>query len=680
MSGFPAGEYTPFGYLRNPGHRATSWQSTTGGNLRSATDGVGVEWVYPLQRRPAARAGLGLKLTLGKRTCSTRADFEALGLTSRYHSALVLGFDVELDGLDLAARFFLHTDDMLCARLTLASTSTEPASLRVGMLGRVEGDLEPHTCWEAPEQDYTLAPGQSRVIFAALGRGPAAAARPGDAVLEATFQRLLGEDAAFYATCPVLAGDWPSGWREGLIYDFETTRLLVQPADGVFPDVWPAWMAAWPRVVLAEGALDMLRLSYADPPLAMRAVLSMFAGGAATGQPNVPCIFYDGTPNMVAADGSVCGTSPAWCLPFLNLELIYLRTLDRPWLERLYPFLSAYLDWWLSQRADPEGWLVYRCTWEAGEDGNPRLDPTESGDRDISHRVRPVELQAAMAHAAKTMAFFASQLGREADIQPWQRIEAEYRRRTRALFDGQRYRDQVLEPPAVDKGPRAYWGVDTSRYSALSLLPALIDEPLDEAELWRHASPPWTLWPSWTLALVESAAAQGRFDQVGELVARQIERVYRVTTRRMLGSLERPMPGTAPEYWPMDWHAFDASEAYGWGATTANLLLRHLFGFKESRHTQAWVAHLTPAFPSTMLIPGVRYTVRRLNYRGLSFDLGYTVLDRRRLLARLDLGGSERACSVVSEPDGADLYASPRPLSAHRFELTNGAAAALTIS
>ena len=226
--------------------------------------------------------------------------------------------------------------------------------------------------------------------------------------LNTTYERLLAEDDAFYATCPRLAGDWPTGWREGLIYDFETTRALVQPAGGIFSDVWPAWMLAWPRVVLAEGALDMLRLAYADPALAQRAILSMFRDAPA---PNVPCVFEDGAYNMLAADGSRCGTSPAWCLPFLNLELLYLRTLDRAWLEQLYPYLVAYVEWWLEHRTDADGWLVYKCTWESGEDGNPRLDPSGSGDADISHRVRPVELQATLAHAAGVLAFFAAELG-----------------------------------------------------------------------------------------------------------------------------------------------------------------------------------------------------------------------------------------------------------------------------
>src|SRR5205823_14149432 len=84
-------DFTPFGYLRNPAHRATSWTETRGGNLRAAPDYVGVEWVYPVGRDPISRAGLGLETTIGGRACGTRADFEAIGLTSRYHTSSILG-------------------------------------------------------------------------------------------------------------------------------------------------------------------------------------------------------------------------------------------------------------------------------------------------------------------------------------------------------------------------------------------------------------------------------------------------------------------------------------------------------------------------------------------------------------------------------------------------------------
>jgi hypothetical protein len=102
-------------------------------------------------------------------------------------------------------------------------------------------------------------------------------------------------------------------------------------------------------------------------------------------------------------------------------------------------------------------------------------------------------------------------------------------------------------------------------------------------------------------------------------------RVYAVTTRRDLSALGRPLPGSAPEFWPEDWSTYDGHDGYGWGATTANLLLRHLFGVQETRDTRQWTARLAPALPTSLLVPGRHYAIRRLTYRGLTFDLAYTV-------------------------------------------------------
>jgi hypothetical protein len=490
--------------------------------------------------------------------------------------------------------------------------------------------------------------------------------------MECAYDALVAEDQVFAAHCPTLSGDWPAHWREGLHHDLQTTRMLVQPAGGIFQDVWPAWMAAWPRVVLAEGTLDMLRLAYADPSLAKRAVLSLFRDAP---QPNVPCVFAGGEYNMVAADGSRCGTSPAWCLPFLNLELLYLRTLDRSWLALVYPFAAAYIDWWLEHRVEGEGWLVYKCTWESGEDGNPRLDPTGSGDADISARIRPVELQATLAHAAGVMAYFAAELGLSPER--WRILEETYRDRTRRLFDPDkgRYRDWLIAERRFQKPypERPYWGVDTCRYSVQSLTPLLVGEPLSEDEIWRHACPPWTLWPSWTWSLVECAAAAGHYARIGALAFEIVDRVYRIATRRDVADLARPMPGTAPEFWPEDWRTYSGSDAYGWGATTANLLIRHLFGFKESRQTDGWVAELTPAIPAAFRSLGARYTIRRMNYRGLTFDLSY-VIEPHDLMVELDLWGEPRKLSVEyldARHRVVDTETYPKRVS-HRFQAQLG--------
>src|SRR5205823_1175081 len=189
----------------------------------------------------------------------------------------------------------------------------------------------------------------------------------------------------------------------------------------------------------------------------------------------------------------------------------YLRTLDREWLRALFPYLAGYLEWWLEHRTDRDGWIVYKCTWESGEDGNPRLDPSGSGDADISGRVRPVELQATFAHACSVMAFFASQL--DAPEARWRALEADYRERTQRLFDATagRFRDQLIATSEFVEpcSETPYWDVDACRESPQSLTPLLLGLPIDPTEVQRHARPPWSLWPSWTWSMVESASAAG---------------------------------------------------------------------------------------------------------------------------------------------------------------------------
>jgi hypothetical protein len=634
-------DFTPFGYLRNPAHCARTWADTSGGNLRTSLDRLGVEWVYPVGRDATSHAGISLETG----TCHQRADFQSVGITCTHHTCLLIAYAWRVDRVAVEASFFLVDDDALAVRLVAHNTAADARPVSIGIACDEQGSPPDRHVLVGPTSiEVELPPGERIQAVAVLGRAASAdAAQQRGAVAlaraGAAYDRVVAEDREFRSACPGLSGDWPAHWAEGLHHDFQTTRLLVQPPGGIFTDVWPAWMAAWPRVVFAEGTLDMLRLAYADPSLALRAVASLLRDAP---EANVPCIFRDGEYNMVAADGSRCGTSPAWCLPFLNLQLLYLRTLDKEWLAQVYPYAAAYVDWWLSQRTDAEGWLVYKCTWESGEDGNPRLDPTASGNADISGRVRPVELQATLAHAAGVLAFFATEIGQ--DAVRWRRLEADYRQRTAELFDPdeQRYKDWLIAEGQSQRGcPQTpYWGIDACRYSAQSLTPLLLGLPLPEAEVWRHTTPPWTLWPSWTWSLVESAAAGGLYTGVGQLVYETLDRVYRVTTRRELGSLQRQMPGSSPEFWPEDWRTYAGSDAYGWGATTANLLIRHLFGFKESLDTSGWVAELTPAFPDSMLQPGARYTITRLNYRDRQFDLTYTVLDPARLRATLELPNS----------------------------------------
>ena len=466
-------------------------------------------------------------------------------------------------------------------------------------------------------------------------RPPAAQSGDVGARVASAVEQARRRDADFWAGAARLVGDWPLSWRRGWVYDLETTRMCIFAPGGVFADVWPSWMLQWPRAVLAEGSMDVARLAYGDPHVAMRAALSLLRDAPA---PNVPCVFRGGEPNMVAADGSVCGTSPAWCVPFAHLERVYLTTVDRLWLAQIYPYLARYFDWWQRERTDPDGWAAYKCTWEAGEDDTPRLDPERRGDNVVSDYVRPVELQAAMALSAGVLERFARDLGLD-EAARWGAAAEAFGERTRALWDPSagRFRDwdrrrgRFLE----SAGNTDYWGVDPCRYSALAFLPLLAGLASPEqvaaltGELEEYARPPWTLWPSWSTVILEAALAAGA---PGRAFARRIApdivgRVYDELDRRATEGLGTtpPTPGVAREYWPVDLDTWASSEGYGWGAATAAFVVRQIFGFLESPVTSGLRFRLAPNLPEPFLRSGRRYRLVNLPYRDTHLYLAYHV-------------------------------------------------------
>lgn len=714
--GFPRDDYTPFGLLANPWAFARSWTDGSGGVLRATEQRPGFGWLEPWGLAPKRSIALEVGFADGERAFLTRGDFASVGLRSAYHSANLFEYEWAYRGLVYRVRFYATSPDAITADWIIRNTTPDEmtAQLLYGPRFWIS-DSEPASLWKPLREQTALGvstfegfgsqPTKARSVVAervagrdgkalrglhtssvrvpaegkgtfvvTLGRGappreptrePMQTWPAQTAVREVRRSwsereaELLTEDDAFWATCPQLSGDWPAEFRRGFVYDFETTRMCLQPAGGIFKNIWPAWMVNWPRVVLAEGSLDMLRLSFAAPELAQRAVLSMFRDAPA---PNVPCVFRHGEPNMVAADGSVCGTSPAWCVPFHNLRRLYLRTLDRAWLGELYPYLAAYVRWWVANRSDGEGWCVYRCTWEAGEDNSTRLDPDGEGDHVISQYARPLELQAAMADAASTLAFFGRELGRPDE--GWGVLETAALERTRQLWDrGEgRFRDldarrgRFIEP----SGRNDYWGTDPRRFSALALTPLLFGQTSGEQtaalrrEIEHYAGPPWCDWPSWSYVVLEAASRAGFYDFVGRMAFDICRRVYGENDRRDLGSFERPMPGVAREYWPTDLSTWNASEGYGWGATTASFVIRQLCGFYEAEEPDGWAFRLAPAFPDE-LIGGRELGIGPLPYRGRVFYLGYRLVDEGALdvEVRLDGVGTWR---VADERTGARLF------------------------
>ncbi|HEX5414394.1 MAG TPA: hypothetical protein VFZ25_01935, partial [Chloroflexota bacterium] len=470
---FPCDDYTPFGYLANPFHRATSWSATEAGLLKSFDDAVGFGWVEPTARKPAFELGLALAIRWQDRLYQTRSDFARLGLHSRHHSSRLFSYDFALDDVSAALSFALTGRDALVGRLAFAHPAGLPRAFEVILLARLAGDRAA-SAWHvqsieggwlfrdgasgrdfvfaidgtvgqplSPRELARLAPdllsasrvaaglriqgslnvGDTWSVSAALLRDTrdATAAHRIAAAAPSVIAERREEDDAFYAETALPMGDWPSEWKRGWVYDLETTRACIYPAGGVFHDEWPSWMIPWPRVVVAEGCLDANRFGYAAPKRALRLARTIFVDATAA---NVPCVFQGGEPNMVAKDGAICGTSPAWCLPFYNLWLLYARTGDHAWLGELIPHLEAYLDFWLRERTDEEGWIVYKCTWEAGEDCTPRLDPAEEGDEVVSRFVRPVELQATFSQSARILSRFAGEVGDDARAQHWDAIAA----------------------------------------------------------------------------------------------------------------------------------------------------------------------------------------------------------------------------------------------------------------
>ena len=344
-----------------------------------------------------------------------------------------------------------------------------------------------------------------------------------------------------------LSGDWPAHWREGLHHDFETTRLLVQPPGGIFTR----------RLAQLDGRLAARRAGRRHPghaapglcrPGACPARGAQHVSRRAAAERAVR--LRGGEYNMVAADGSRCGTSPAWCLPFLNLRAA-VPAHARPRLAgAALPVRRAPTSTGgCANRVDADGWVVYKCTWESGEDGNPRLDPTGSGDADIARRGRArSSCRRRMAHAAGVLAFFAARARPADDVPRWRQLEADYRERTRAAVrsaDGPLSR--LAHRRAAVPASRARAAVLGHRRRAATRAQSLTPLLHRRAAGRRRGLAP-RLPALDAVAVVDLVAGRvGRRRRpvrgVGALAFDTIDRVYRVTTRRELGSLARPMPG-----------------------------------------------------------------------------------------------------------------------------------------
>ena len=284
--------------------------------------------------------------------------------------------------------------------------------------------------------DLRLEPREENRMTLLMARGPnlSAALKHARASLDHAAEvtrRKIAEDDRFWKAAPKLDGDWPAHWRHGWVYDFETLRTMVRRPIGLYRHKWDAMQIQVPRNVLAETSIDMWALSYADPSTAKEVFVGQFLDAI---DDNVPCMREDGVMNMVAADGSECGTSISWCFPFFCAESIFNRTWDREWLLQLYPRMAALLRWTLKNRVDSEGYLVGKCSWETGMDTSKRFQIQQPTGGEVVEFLRLVELQAAASHAGATLAHFAGALSKSEDKPQWLRIQKDYADKTQRLW------------------------------------------------------------------------------------------------------------------------------------------------------------------------------------------------------------------------------------------------------
>ena len=398
--------------------------------------------------------------------------------------------------------------------------------------------------------------------------------------------------------------------------------------------------------------MDCLFLSYADPALAAEVMLGHFESAP---HPQQPCMREDGSYNMVADDGQICGTAPEWGYPLWCCDQLFRRTGDLDWLRRLYPHAAAFMRWWLEHRRDAEGWIVYACSWESGQDVSSRFRPQQTGGTIIQH-VRPVDLQASVALSAKILARWAVLLAgslrkedvlvadqQESDLAQdavwWKRIASEYAERTRTMWHNGWFRDYDFmarewstQQDAMHLAP-VFCGV-VGKEQVEQLRPFLAQPPMHSSG-WAPLS-----WPRVVMTLVGAAAGAHMPIDAAELAFRYIDGSYRSTDRRELDE-HGGLPGVTREYrrsvsvgkWGQIEYVNAGIEGYGWGALSVFLLIRYVMGLREEEQGELSVA---PVLPQALRRQGASYKIAPVQWGIYALSVECVVKDINSFIMRID--------------------------------------------
>lgn len=469
----------------------------------------------------------------------------------------------------------------------------------------------------------------------------------------------LSEDEKFWSGCPVLEGDWPESWKHGWVYDWETLRMNVRNPMGIYKHHWDAMQVHSPRAALGESSLDMMALSYADPELAKDVLLGVFADAP---MPNVPCSREDGSVNMIAADGSECGTSPVWGLPFHVLLSVYNRTQDREWIAELYPYLKSFIEWWLENRTDSDGWFHCKCSWESGQDGSKRFLIPGHDPGGVADFVRTVDVEAVMAEAMKNMVVFAQIAGKSEDQAHWQNLAEKRVQTTRNMYVDGWFRDFDVRTdlPIILEDY-----VDIMMLIPISCgiaTPEQIEVIKPKFQYFKENAKYWLEWPSFVFPFSEAAWNAGLRLFIANILADIADRIYTRTDSRdiMFKNEDQPfsyrIPGVANEFWPIGDEP-GGGENYGWGATLPMDVIRNIVGFRETETLADTEFIIAPAIPNRLLQSGKKYTMTNLSHKGVTSDVTYHVTHTERISVTLNYR-VEKPMKISIRDDSGEILAS----------------------
>jgi hypothetical protein len=552
--------------------------------------------------------------------------------------------------------FFSNREEDSRTWLDAAPKSTEklsyaPNPLHGGL--RYEIDLDVHS-----RADLVVLMARGPNLKAGLQRARTSLQDAG-----AVLDQKRAEDTRFWGIAPRLTGDWPKHWQHGWVYDFETLRTMVRRPIGIYKHPWDAMQIQAPRSVLAESSIDMWALSYASPELAKQVFLGQFLDALGD---NIPCTREDGVMNMVAADGSECGTSISWCFPFYCAASIFDRTRDVEWLRQLYPKLAALLRWTLVYRVDSDKFVVGKCSWETGMDTSKRFQIQQPTGGELVEFLRLVELQAAASQAGAILRRFAALVADNKSIAEWQAVHKTYAEKTRQLWKDDWFHDfdtrtmQLVEIAQRDpsQAAPAFCGIATEKQKKLiaQTLQRMYDDMKSQA-LHRESSADNALdWSSFVLPYLEAAWACGERVLASATVEAICDRIYASMDRRSVKAPASAVgpppklgwPGTSCEVWGA--HGAFGGEVYGWGAVMPAHIIRNLIGFRETDTSGRFT--LSPGFGSLLSGAGRRYGIAGLPYAKQRFGLDFHFEDDRRLLITLE---PSRPIAALSVTDSSGL-------------------------